>query len=72
MGRMQAQGMAETGMAQDAWLAWHLTANHYPPVPVEFVPAAAEAISLFKLCLLTQISKGNCPLILNRFSKLPH
>jgi len=43
MGSLQAQEMAEMMSIDDA-LAWHLTSNHYPPVPVSMVQACKEAI----------------------------
>lgn len=45
MGAMNAREMAEmdTIGLEDA-LAWHLTSNHFPPVPVSMVPACIEAI----------------------------
>jgi len=43
MGSIQAQEMAEL-MDIDSALAWHLRANHYPPVPVSMVEPCKEAI----------------------------
>ena len=43
MGAMQAQEMAEL-MDSRTGMAWHLTSNHYPPVPVAMVDACLEAI----------------------------
>lgn len=43
MGALQAQEMAEALPLEDA-LAWHLRANHYPPVPHEMIPVCKEAI----------------------------
>lgn len=45
MGYTQAQEMAEL-TDLDTALAWHLRANHYPPVPLEMVPVCIEAIDL--------------------------
>jgi hypothetical protein len=45
MGRFQAEAMAaEDFIPLEGQLRWHLTANHYPPVPVEMVPICIEAI----------------------------
>ncbi len=48
MGTMGAMGMAEAvndGLASlYTALHWHLTSNHYPPLPSEWVDAAIEAI----------------------------
>ena len=45
MGRFQAEAMAaEDFMPLENQLRWHLTSNHYPPVPVEMVPVCIEAI----------------------------
>ena len=30
----------------DAALTWHLTSNHFPPLPLPLVPVAIEAIKL--------------------------
>lgn len=43
MGYMSARDMAEQ-TDLDTALSWHLTANHFPPVPVTLVPACKEAI----------------------------
>lgn len=32
------------GVTLKAALTWHLTANHYPPVPVSMVPVCIKAI----------------------------
>jgi len=45
MGRFQAEAMAaEDFIPLEGQLRWHLTSNHYPPVPVEMVPICIEAI----------------------------
>jgi hypothetical protein len=46
MGSLQAREMAEL-MEIDSALAWHLRANHYPPVPVSMVEPCKEAIQAF-------------------------
>ena len=38
-------------MGLDAALEYHLTANHYPPVPTEMIPIAKRAIELGVLAL---------------------
>lgn len=48
MGAMNAMGMSEAvddGMVElRQALSWHLSANHYPPVPLEIVDACVQAI----------------------------
>lgn len=44
MGRLQAEAMAEASISLEAQLDWHLTANHYPPVPSIMIPVCIEAI----------------------------
>lgn len=43
MGSLQAVEMAEALELEEA-LAWHLRANHYPPIPLEMVGVCVEAI----------------------------
>ena len=43
MGRTQAQEMARE-LPIDAALQWHLTSNHYPPLPVALVAPCKRAI----------------------------
>lgn len=43
MGKLQAMEMAEM-LDMESALAWHLKANHYPPVPETMVPVCVEAI----------------------------
>ena len=43
MGSLQAVEMAEMLSMEDA-IAWHLTSNHYPPVPLSMVEPCIEAI----------------------------
>jgi hypothetical protein len=49
MGSLQAMEMriqTETqGLSMDAALLWHLTSNHFPPVPATLVPVARAAIA---------------------------
>ena len=48
MGSMQAREMADavhnSEVSLRAALRWHLSANHYPPVPGYMVPVAEQAI----------------------------
>jgi hypothetical protein len=46
MGYTTALSLAE-GISLDAGLAYHLQANHYPPVPVSMVDACIEAIDAY-------------------------
>lgn len=50
MGRMHAEEYAEAGrngmFPMETILAWHLQANHYPPVSTQWIPVCVEAISL--------------------------
>ena len=50
MGRTGAMGMAEAvsdhHITLDAALHWHLTSNHYPPLPTTLIPAAIRAIKV--------------------------
>lgn len=43
MGNLQAQEMVRLLQRKQA-LEWHLQCNHYPPVSLDFVPVAEEAI----------------------------
>lgn len=48
MGRTGAMGMAEavsdSNISLEAALHWHLTSNHYPPLPTALIPAAMRAL----------------------------
>lgn len=48
MGSMHAASMAEMvddgAVGIETALAWHLTSNHYPPLPAGLVPVALEVI----------------------------
>jgi hypothetical protein len=46
MGYTTALSLAED-LSLDAGLAYHLQANHYPPVPVSMVDACIEAIDAY-------------------------
>lgn len=43
MGRLGVEDMLEHGTVEQA-LTWHLTSNHFPPIPVAIVPVAKRAI----------------------------
>ena len=45
MGSLQAREMAELdSVTLEEAIAWHLTSNHFPPIPKSMVPACIEAI----------------------------
>ena len=44
MGRLYAEGIAETDLPISDQIAWHLRGNFYPPVPVSMVPVCVAAI----------------------------
>ena len=44
MGRLQAEAMMEASITLEQQISWHLTANHYPPVPEFMVQPCIEAI----------------------------
>jgi hypothetical protein len=46
MGRMNAEGMADSGLPLRSVLHWHLTSNHFPPVPVVMIEPCMEAIRI--------------------------
>lgn len=46
MGHITAVGLAEE-LSLEAGLAYHLQANHYPPVPVAMVDACIDAIDAY-------------------------
>lgn len=43
MGRQSLEGMLEVADIDTA-LSWHLSSNHYPPVPLSMVPVCKQAI----------------------------
>lgn len=48
MGSMQAREMANTPeLTIEQSLSWHLTSNHYPPVPTSMVQPCMEAIDAY-------------------------
>jgi hypothetical protein len=46
VGNLQAQEMANALPLEQA-LAWHLQANHYPPIPKSMVLPCSEAINAY-------------------------
>jgi len=45
MGASQARAMAELdSISLEQTMSWHLTSNHFPPVPVSMIPVCIEAI----------------------------
>lgn len=44
MGRMYAEGLAETSLNLKAQIEIHLTTNHYPPIPAFMADTCIEAI----------------------------
>ncbi len=47
MGHLSAVGMADAAPSLEIALEWHLTHNHYPPVPVSMVGPCVEAIDAY-------------------------
>lgn len=43
MGHLQANEMAAHADREIA-LRWHLTANHFPPIPISMIPVCIEAL----------------------------
>lgn len=51
MGSSNAAGMAEAvndGLDLSVALSWHLTSNHYPPLPHEYVEVAKQVIEALR------------------------
>ena len=46
MGYASAAAMAEAGGVNEQTISWHLTANHYPPIPTSMVQPCLRAIEL--------------------------
>jgi hypothetical protein len=57
VGYLNAYGAAQHAELEQA-LIWHLTANHYPPVSTEFVPACKQAIQTFVVAAGSVDTKG--------------
>ena len=47
MGNLQAQAMAQTDAAIDLQISWHLSSNHYPPLPSTMVQPCIDAITAY-------------------------
>lgn len=47
MGLTTALGIAETEISFEQQIAWHLTGNHYPPIPTTMVKPCIEAIDAY-------------------------
>lgn len=47
MGHQTAIDMTTSGLSLDAQLRYHLTANHYPPVPTSMVATCIEAVEAY-------------------------
>lgn len=48
MGNLQAREMAAAPeLTMEQSIAWHLTSNHYPPVPTSMVPTCIAAIDAY-------------------------
>lgn len=45
MGRLALEDMLEQASFEQA-LAWHLTGNHFPPLPLSLLPVCKQAIAL--------------------------
>ncbi len=48
MGRIYAEGIADTDLPLEQQIEWHLRANHFPPVPAIMVEACLKAIDYAK------------------------
>ena len=46
MGALSAIAMAEASITLEQQISWHLTVNHYPPIPEYMVEPCIEAIDL--------------------------
>lgn len=44
MGSLSAYEMAQSEHDRTKAMTWHLTVNHFPPLPVELVPVALEVV----------------------------
>jgi hypothetical protein len=47
MGALQAREFAASELSMEQQISWHLTSNHYPPVPTSMVTPCIEAIDAF-------------------------
>ena len=48
MGLHNAIGMTETETTLEQQISWHLSGNHYPPIPQVMVPVCVQAIDAMK------------------------
>jgi hypothetical protein len=44
MGRIYAEGITETDLSLADQIRWHLTGNHFPPIPVSMIPVCIAAL----------------------------
>lgn len=44
MGRLYAEGLTELDLPIEDQIKWHLSRNHYPPVPLSMAPTCVAAI----------------------------
>jgi hypothetical protein len=44
MGSLQAMDIQNVASSPEQALYWHLTGNHYPPIPVSMIPVCMQAI----------------------------
>lgn len=47
MGNRQAMDMAASDISLEVQIEWHLTSNHYPPVPSAMVKPCIDAINSY-------------------------
>ena len=47
MGAMTALDIATTDISLEQQLSWHLSGNHYPPIPQSMIPVCIEAIDAY-------------------------
>lgn len=47
MGRLTAIGIADTDVSLEQQIGWHLSGNHYPPIPQSMIPTCIEAIDAY-------------------------
>lgn len=55
MGQLNTQHFLAVTQSMHESLTWHLQANHYPPIPVEFVEPCKEAIYLARQGLFDEV-----------------
>lgn len=48
MGLFNAIGITETEATLEQQLSWHLSGNHYPPIPQVMIPVCIQAIEAMK------------------------